>query len=314
MSTNVVSSSIAFAVPANTTLALVRPADVEEGDLLAFAWLIMNDASNDATNFLTTLALPTGWSHAGYSATAGQRIIWTFKYVGDLDTEPASYTFTYLASRVMTGMMIAIRGAARTFASITFAHNPPSWTHPDPTKFAAGYYAPLLSEGAVDFATSATLDTVNSTFPKTLAVNTRVIYAAMQIDTVGNAPLLDDPSPLPTIHQKARPGAGTGADSMAVMLFDVEYPAVVSPPTQINIVSNLSRPWVVASIAVEPLDPDTASLDNYKSKLIRSLLPPETWDTDFDGPLGGLLSVIGTSDNDIGGLFGPDDFLPNGDE
>src|SRR5687767_3892781 len=124
MATQVVSSRLKFdfTLPPAETMSIDRPADVEEGDLLFFAFVVMNDAGNDATNFLTTLVLPTGWSHAGYTATTTNRIIFVFKYVGDLDEEPTSYTFNYpSAAAPWTGIIWAVRGAARTFAAITFA-------------------------------------------------------------------------------------------------------------------------------------------------------------------------------------------------
>ena len=96
---------------------------------------------------------------------------------------------------------------------------------------------------------------------------------------------------------------------MAVMLFDVEYATPMAPATEIDFEGKVVRDWVIASVAVEPLEEDAASLDNYKSLLASQ----EVWETDFDSVMSGVISVIGTSDNDIGGLFGDDDFLPNGD-
>lgn len=52
--------------------------------------------------------------------------------------------------------------------------------------------------------------------------------------------------------------------------------------------------------------------DNYKSKLTRRHFPPP-YDTRRSSNLGKLLTVIATSDNAIGGLFGAADFLPDED-
>lgn len=53
--------------------------------------------------------------------------------------------------------------------------------------------------------------------------------------------------------------------------------------------------------------------DNYKSKEIRKRLPTPPWDTSLQpgNLLGLVLHVIGTSDNQIGGLHGAADFLPD---
>jgi hypothetical protein len=50
--------------------------------------------------------------------------------------------------------------------------------------------------------------------------------------------------------------------------------------------------------------------DNYKAKLMRRMLPPP-YRSDFASTIGVLLTVIGRSDNIIGGLFGSADFLPD---
>jgi hypothetical protein len=51
-------------------------------------------------------------------------------------------------------------------------------------------------------------------------------------------------------------------------------------------------------------------VDNYKAKVMRRMLPPP-YDNRLSSQIGKLVSVIGTSDNDIGGLFGDADFLPD---
>jgi hypothetical protein len=55
---------------------------------------------------------------------------------------------------------------------------------------------------------------------------------------------------------------------------------------------------------------DIESRDNYKAKLMRHMLPPP-YRKDFDSNIGIILTVIGRSDNLIGGLFGSADFLPD---
>lgn len=50
--------------------------------------------------------------------------------------------------------------------------------------------------------------------------------------------------------------------------------------------------------------------DNYKAKLMRNQLPPP-YIRDYGAVIPAILTVIGQSDNIIGGLFGSDDFLPD---
>lgn len=50
--------------------------------------------------------------------------------------------------------------------------------------------------------------------------------------------------------------------------------------------------------------------DNYKAKVMRRQLPPP-YKKDFGAVVPAILTVIGQSDNLIGGLFGTDDFLPD---
>lgn len=50
--------------------------------------------------------------------------------------------------------------------------------------------------------------------------------------------------------------------------------------------------------------------DNYKAKVMRRMLPPP-YKKDFGAVIPNILTVIGQSDNLIGGLFGKQDFLPD---
>lgn len=57
---------------------------------------------------------------------------------------------------------------------------------------------------------------------------------------------------------------------------------------------------------------DGFSDDTYKAKVMRHMLAPP-WDKRFGTPMTDIITVIGASDNDLGGLFGRDDFLPDED-
>lgn len=68
-----------------------------------------------------------------------------------------------------------------------------------------------------------------------------------------------------------------------------------------------SRAFSDAAFSTDPTS------DNYKAKLMRHMLPPP-YTKDFASTIGILLTVIGRSDNLIGGLFGSADFLPDEDD
>jgi hypothetical protein len=52
--------------------------------------------------------------------------------------------------------------------------------------------------------------------------------------------------------------------------------------------------------------------DTYKAKLMRRTIPRPFAST-FASVVGQIVSALGDADNDLGGLFGTDDFLPNKD-
>lgn len=314
MGTTVVGTSVVTVNP-GTALVSEVPRDVlgelaQEGDLLLFAYCIMNDAAHNATDFRTALTLPDGWQHAGFTTLATNRVIFAFKYREIND--PDFYTFNYLSSNTMVGLMVAVRGPARDYNAFTPVFTPTNFTLPN-VPFSDGFFAPTGSVGGVANATSASLTTISGSFPHTVPAATRVVYVAMAVDTAGLAPLFDDPVPLPMIHQYVRPGAGLGGDSMTVMLMDVEYATgPQAPPSAVTIAASASKAWIVASIAVEAFDVLDGTEDNYKGKVMRGLLK-DPWDTEWGSGISDILTVVGSIDNDIGGLFGDEDFLPDGD-
>lgn len=268
-------------VPA-ASITVVRPADVAEGDLMLLLLAIADPASN-------TLTLPTGWTSAGVSGAGTVRVFFAFKYV--TDNEPTQYQFTHTAARVMIGAIAAYVGAQRDY-------NFDLITYPN------GYYAPDGSLGANVTGSSASLTSVSGSNPSTTIVNTRVVYAFAQYDSLAGTPEFDDVSPLVAIRARVQ------IASLALMVCDEEYEETASPVALLTVNSSLNKPWQVGSIAIEPYEVTAESVDNYKSKLLRRTLPPP-YDTRLSSRLGKLLAIIGTSDNDIGGLFGDDDFLPD---
>ena len=67
---------------------------------------------------------------------------------------------------------------------------------------------------------------------------------------------------------------------------------------------------VFFAVALIPAPQETSFTDTYKSKLLRQMLPTPYNTTLGESHIANLVSVIGSSDNAIGGLYGEDDFLP----
>jgi hypothetical protein len=271
------------------SVVMARPDGVEEGDLLLFVLEIGGVAAEAATMTFPSVA----WrEHLAASPLTGvgQRQLQAFKYA--TDDEDSTYTFTYTASRPMVGTLIAIRGAKRDYE-----YNPVSYPY--------GYFAPgNPTLGSSNVAATTTI----SPFPLITSVedNTLGIYFFTQYDSAGGAILLDDPSPLvEIIHRTVYTASGR---TLAVLAMEVLYETPQTAPA-ITAMSSASARWLALAVAVESAEGE-ASEDNYKSKLLRHSLPPP-YDTRFSSNLGKLLTVIGTSDNEIGGLYGDADFLPD---
>ncbi len=282
-----VATIVSYSVTQSTgsSITIARPDDVEEGDLLILLLTIGQVAAEAAT-----ITFPSvDWrDHAVASPVTGTgvRTMQAFKYL--LDVEEPTYVFTYTASRPMIGTLIAIRGAKRdfTYNSVLYPY---------------GYFAP--GNPTLGSATVAATTTISPAALLTTATfSTLAFYLFTQYDSTSGSPRLDDPSPLVDIIHRSQ-GALLAALCMTVMYDEVQTASAIT------VVSSKSKPWVAVSIAVESNAP-ADSLDNYKSKLLRRTLPPP-YDTRFSSTLGKVLTVIGTSDNEIGGLFGEDDFLPD---
>lgn len=266
-----------------TDLVISRPDGVEEGDLLVLILTIGSIAAEPPTLIYPSVA----WrEHAAASPITGSgiRTLQAFKYVEAVETP--SYTFTYTISRPMVGTLLAIRGAARDF-------------NYNPVLYPYGYFAPgapVLASSTLTNSIIAPAAIITTTTAYTLG-----LYLFTQFDAAAGAPILDDPSPLVGIIHR------TQTANFGVLAMSKRYDTTGVAAT-ISVRSSLSKPWLAVSLGVESaelLSPE----DNYKSKLLRRTLPPP-YDTRVSSTIGKLLTVIGTSDNEIGGLFGDDDFLP----
>lgn len=101
---------------------------------------------------------------------------------------------------------------------------------------------------------------------------------------------------------------GTGSETFAGAM-SAFTPGLPAPLVGHVPISGGSPAWFSGDLAGGA---DAQSFDTYKAKLLRRMLPPP-YDKRFQATIGKLMSVIGSSDNDIGGLFGSFDFLPNED-
>jgi len=275
------------------SVVVPRPSGVVEGDLL-FLFLIVGDVSGEAA----TLTAPTGWKeHLAASpatGTGGAAVMRQFQMFAYADeTEPSTYTFTYTAAKPLVAVLIAVHGAKRDFSY-------------DPINYPYGFFAP---SGPTLGSSSVAATTTAAPYPMitTSVVSTIGLYAFTQFDVAGGPVLLDDPSPLIDIlYRSAFIDAGK-TTALAAMAADY---AGVGVAVAITMSSSASLPWFVTAASIESEVVGETSLDNYKSKILRGMWPPP-YNNRLSGNLGKLLTVIGTSDNDLGGLFGDDDFLPD---
>lgn len=272
------------------SIVMARPDGVEEGDLLIFVLEIGGVVAEAPTMTFPSVEWREHLVASPLTGT-GQRQLQAFKYV--TDDEDASYTFTYTASRPMVGTIVAVRGAQR---DMDF----------NPSTYPYGYFAP--GNPTLGSQTAAPVVTV-SPFPflTTAEESTLGLYFFTQYDSAGGPILLDDPSPLvDIIHRTTYTVAGRTLGVLAMMVFYENQQ--IAPVITAN--SSISARWLLLSVAVESFNTVAESVDNYKSKVLRKSLPPP-YDSRLSSNLGKLLTVIGTSDNDIGGLFGTADFLPD---
>ncbi len=68
--------------------------------------------------------------------------------------------------------------------------------------------------------------------------------------------------------------------------------------------------WCYQGIVLRASAGEAVFADTYKSKLMRQLLPPP-YEASLKSNIGKIVSILGASDNEIGGLYGDADFLPD---
>jgi hypothetical protein len=270
----------------DTTISLPRPADVEDADLLLM-FLVAGTTSGDPQ----TWTIPDGWTE-GLSHYHGTNItiFYAWKYVDtEVDVPSSIYDFVYSTSRPLNGHILAFRGVKRDLSNVM--------TYPD------GYFAPLETIGSPRTGSSQSL--LSPAALASVRYGTRAVAIFAQWNS-GAEPVMDDVSPLYAIRDRV------GQESLSTMVVDHTFEAPTSPLDVLSVHTDINDEWMVFVLPLEAITALADSLDSFKAKIMRSTFPPP-YDASWGGPLGALLTVVGGSDNDIGGLFGKSDFLPNGD-
>lgn len=276
-STAVVGSGLTLATP---SLAFLKP-----GDLL-FAFIMAQNYS------ATVLTPPTSWVVEPSPQTIGDQIVFTaLHYVGDA-VEPATYDFVYAASRSFVGLVGAWRGVKQ---DILF----------DPANYPFGYYAPGGSPGTANKQTAVTTVSTPVSGSSSFKAYSRALYFFGA--THGSAtPRLADPTPFAAVRAKVE------SAKASAMLVDILEPRPhTSPLPALSTSASATLTGSVGFVRVlEPLEEKNDSYDTYKAKIMRRMVPPP-FDASYSKLTGQILTIIGGGDNDIGGLFGNADFLPD---
>ncbi len=283
MSTTFISASTTSGT--GTEITLERPLNVQEGDLLQVWILIGADTASPPS-------APDKWMERWWIPSVGN----TFRLGGLLKwaeaDEALTYTFTFGGSFTYAAVMTAYRGVVRNF---TVGGGSYPWG-----LFRVGLGAGT-TENLIQGAASTTLNIVSGGLPEVATPYCRSTFVFAQ---EGVNPKLEDPSPLVPIRALVQTA------TLALMVADVEYTSAFVTIPDVLVKSTHNGVWVTIGDPLDPLVAAAAGIDNYKSKLLRRTMPPP-YDSRLSSNLGKLLTVIGTSDNEIGGLYGSDDFLPD---
>jgi hypothetical protein len=266
------------------TNVLTVPAvtDVELGDLLVLWFGVYNHSTET-----TTITYPDAtWTQLSVTTNGALTVFTAFKYA--TDAEPVGYDISYTAVRSVVYTIAAYRGVVQDFSN--------------PTVYPYGYFAPGGSLGAVVSGTGASTTQVSGAHPTT--IGDAVVVASFYAQVATSAPELDDATPAVAYRDSAN------GNVAACEYVDSTYMSPVTTVTAVTVRSSVSGQFVVVSLALEPIDSSAISYDTYKAKILRGMWPPP-YNNSITSNLGVILTAIGGSDNDIGGLFGSQDFLPS---
>lgn len=268
-----------------TSLTLATPAidDLQPGDLI-FLFLAVQ------AYVATTITVPATWVAELSPAAAGALLVATaLHYVGDV-AEPATYAFGYGSSKPMIGVAAAYRGVKQ---DLLF----------DPTNYPFGYYAPAGSARAALSQPSAAA-IVSPVAGSSLSPYGRVVlfFAGTHASAT---PHLSDVAPLAAIRAKVQEA------KLSAALCDVLEPKVLAALPSYSVASSVTLASAFGvSRTFEPIVAANDSFDSYKAKVMRGMIPPP-YRGRYADLIPKIVTVIGGGDNDIDGLFGATDFLPD---
>jgi len=232
--------------------------------------------------------------------------------VTSIAVTPTSFSIAPLATQQMTAT--ATRADGSTYDCTATA----TWLSSDPTK---------ATVSATGLVTGVAAGTANITASFT-SFNASIATSPAQVVTVASgAVVLTSIAVTPGGSTITLPGTqqmvatGTFSDthtsdltSTATWVSSIPGVATVSATGLVTGISagvtNITASLGLIVSPPQALDVISATNDSYGAKVMRHMLPPP-YKQDFNSQIGKILTVIGQSDNIIGGLFGADDFLPD---
>ena len=285
MSVRFLGTTSSAAVGAGITLATPSRESLKEADLL-FGFVLVQDYT------VTTLTSPAGWVVEPAVTVGDQAVFPILHYVADPEDEPTTYAFTYAASKPIIAVLEAYRGVKQDILY-------------DPSDYPFGYYAPGGSPGGARTQTGVASVASLVTGPSSFKAYSRALYFFGATHGSGT-PHLSDPLPFAAVRSRVY------SAKASCMLVDVlEVPEHVSPLPSISTNASVTLTGSIGLVRVlEPVVEADDSYDSYKAKLFRKMIPPPFKNT-WESLQGQLSAAIGEGDNQIGGLFGDADFLPD---
>jgi len=281
-SSAVVGSSIEVATPAFESL--------KAGDLL-FAYIVVQGYVG------TVLTPPSAWVVEPNPIEIGDQIVFTALHYVSVDEEdqegPTSSVFSYSASKPMVCVVEACRGVQQDILY-------------DPVNYPFGYYAPGGSVGTANTQTGVTSVSTPSSGSSSFKAYSRSLFF-FGATHASLTPKLSDPSPFLAIRSRVE-----SAQASAMLVDSLQTNPHTSPLSSVASNASVTLSGAVGLVRVfEPLVEAADSYDTYKAKIMRHQFMPPAFDVTYGELTANLLTAIGGCDNDLGGLFGDEDFLPD---
>lgn len=285
MAVRFLGSTSAAVVGAGATLAVPSQDSLKPGDLLFAFFVVQNFTAS-------VLTPPAGWVVEPSPQSIGDQIMFSaLHYVGE-SAEPATYAFAYAASRSIDAVCLAYRGVKQ---DVLF----------DPVNYPFGYYAPGGSTGTANKQTGVTSVSTPSSGSASFKPWSRVLYA-FGATHASLDPDISDPIPFGAIRARVHQAKAS------LMVVDAlqQLPRLSPVPTRLSNAAVTLAGSIGFVRVLEPIVEANDSYDTYKAKVMRGMISPP-FDPSYGKLTGQILTAIGGQDNDIGGLFGDADFLPD---